>query len=437
MNSSSFYILIIGLLASFRINESLSIAPLEIVSILTIPINILTKKNFIKNISNSFSYYSTISYLLGFWFIIQILSDIINQTDLVSMIKGSGTPCFAWVSLTYLLNIIKTRKLDPHSVLKYYIAGFAINFLILSYSLYIGENATGFDFWKLGGFLGFSLLILCFVKNINLQIIGMLIMSITGLIDGSRGILIISFSWIGVMIYKKLFEPKSEKYLDSGLLNRGLIKTIAGGLIIITIWTAFTLYAGNISTYFSNSISMLTLNQNRKEVLKQQASGKLGLLGFRSEYITYAFSIPDAPLFGHGSWAKDETGQYTILHETFLQVNGIAKETDIRQKIGNKLVFYNRDEPWIPKHSHLFGTMVWCGVFGGLFWFYIFRKSIRLLLNNFKKNNGLYTLILIQILWNILYSPLGYNTRWFLVIALLVIVVTGKKNDSFMDKISH
>lgn len=430
----SFYILILGLLASFRINTSLSISPLEIISILTIPINILIKKNFIKNISVSFPYYSSISYLLGFWFVIQVLSDIFNQTSLTSMIKGSGTPFFAWLSLTYLLNIIKTTKLDPHFVLKYYIAGFAINFVIHAYSLYTGEYGTGFDFWKLGGFLGFSLLVLCFVNNINLQIVGIFILSLTGLIDGSRGILIISYAWIGVIIYKILFEPRSEKYLDCGLFNRGLLKTIAGGLIIVSIWTAFTLYAGNISSYFTNTVSKLTLNETRKDLMKGQGANNLGLLGFRSEYITYAFSIADAPLIGHGSWAKDEGAQYTILLETFLQVNGIVQDGDIRKKIGSVLVHRGRDIPFIPKHSHLFGTMVWCGVFGGIFWFYIFRKSIRLIMNNFKKNNGLYTLILIQILWNILYSPLGYNTRWFLVIALSIIVVSGKKK--FIKNIS-
>jgi hypothetical protein len=136
-----------------------------------------------------------------------------------------------------------------------------------------------------------------------------------------------------------------------------------------------------------------------------QSEGKLGVLfGGRPETLVAIQAIRDSPIIGHGSFAVDQ--RYLELKQ------------DIQYKYGYTDIDTPEDieDPTIPTHSHL--TMAWVesGIFGGLFWLYILILAIRAIfrVGLLRPNCApLYCYLLINFVWDILYSPFGnVNRLW-------------------------
>lgn len=136
---------------------------------------------------------------------------------------------------------------------------------------------------------------------------------------------------------------------------------------------------------------------------QSQSEGKLGVLfGGRPETLVAIQAIRDSPILGHGSFAIDQ--RYLSLKQDIQYEYGYT-DTDNPEDIEN---------PTIPTHSHL--TMAWVesGIFGGLLWIYVLVLTVRAV---FRINllrpalAPLYCYLLVNFIWDILYSPFGNVNR--------------------------
>ena len=75
---------------------------------------------------------------------------------------------------------------------------------------------------------------------------------------------------------------------------------------------------------------------------------------------------------------------------------------------------YNTD--LIPVHSYLMGGLVWAGVGGGLFWIVMSRWLLIEFIKNFRFLGFYFYNGIIELFWNIMFSPFGASARWSTVI---------------------
>ena len=137
----------------------------------------------------------------------------------------------------------------------------------------------------------------------------------------------------------------------------------------------------------------------RDKYLAQTRGNQSILLAGRPETYASVPAIIDAPLLGHGSWARDM--KYVDLEQIALAAAG--KETE-------KVPEFDL----IPSHSHLFGAWVEHGVTGGLFWtwvVYITGKALMGALRKPEPSSGFVAFVAISFLWDIFFSPFGLERR--------------------------
>jgi O-antigen ligase len=177
--------------------------------------------------------------------------------------------------------------------------------------------------------------------------------------------------------------------------------------------------AGGAAYLASQAIKIASERGLFEEELAQkfqtQSEGKLGVLfGGRPETLVAIQAIRDSPLIGHGSFAVDP--RYLELRQDIQYEYGYT-DTDTTEDTG---------DPSIPTHSHL--TMAWVesGIFGGLLWIYVLVLAIRAILRIplLRPNLApLYCYLLVNFVWDILYSPFGsINRLWG---AYLILVSFG------------
>lgn len=143
-----------------------------------------------------------------------------------------------------------------------------------------------------------------------------------------------------------------------------------------------------------------------------QSHGKLGVLfGARPETLVAIQAIRDSPIIGHGSFAVDQ------------------KYLDLKQEFQYEYGYSESDQPdetengGIPTHSHL--TMAWVesGILGGLLWVYILVLVVRAVLRMnllMPALAPLYCYLLVNFIWDILYSPFGnVNRIWAAYLILM------------------
>ena len=128
------------------------------------------------------------------------------------------------------------------------------------------------------------------------------------------------------------------------------------------------------------------------------------LVGGRPETLVAIQAIRDSPIIGHGSFAVDP--KYLKLKQDIAYENGYS-DTDEPEDVAVDA---------IPTHSHL--TMAWVesGIFGGIFWIYVLVLTFRgIVMVSFSRPPlaPLYSYLLLNFVWNVLYSPFGsVNRMW-------------------------
>jgi hypothetical protein len=166
---------------------------------------------------------------------------------------------------------------------------------------------------------------------------------------------------------------------------------------------AFIILNYILTTIFLSDFYLNSLDEYARAKAYKQASSEYGaLIGGRTESLISLQAFFDKPFFGHGSWAKDD-GNYIEKYVGIVDNLGLLE--------GDKGAS-NYELGLIPTHSFILGSIVWAGFLAIFFWLYILKKIAYMLFVYGKYVNYFTVYLLVNLFWNILFSPFGYDHRW-------------------------
>jgi hypothetical protein len=344
--------------------------------------------------------------LIALWFLGAVISDIYQSTSWADISRGwSKILLFAVIFIA----IYRLVRNDLRRML-FVILGNGLGFML---EVLISPSELGeFDPWKFGVGTGVTVAIIFLASTV---FVSNLFQRITG------SLLIIGISFVSLALnVRELFGSAfitgiislGKIITDSRATSRRItIRRFAMAIVLI-----LSVVQGTLIVYsYAASEGILGLDAQDKYIA--QTTGDLGiLLSGRSEMLVSAQAIADSPIIGHGSWARD--AYYVLMQRDLLEAKGgdVAYYGD-----------FNQDD-LIPSHSHLMGSWVEAGILGGVFWIWALIVCFRASFAMLKLRRPEMTLVafaLINLVWNILFSPFAaymrFQTAAPLYLAILII----------------
>lgn len=165
------------------------------------------------------------------------------------------------------------------------------------------------------------------------------------------------------------------------------------------------------------------LGREAQEKYEQQTKGKSSalaiLMGGRIQCFVGAYAALKNPIIGYGPWAVDKDN----LYGQFLRKYGNAEDYEA---FSEQYVYYRRlgQDFLLPAHSCLFGGWIDCGIFGGIFWMYVIYliyDCIRRRISVIPEYFGFFALALPSMMWNIVFSPVGFRIVWGFQLAMILV----------------
>ena len=337
--------------------------------------------------------------MLGLWLVGAILTDMIRQTAFSDYARGWSKIVFFAMAFTAVL-LISGAKIDR---LMSYFAGLAVAG-IMSTALFPNAYQTSIP-WKFGYATPIALLTVIFSSISNRsstlrQLFPTFVMAAINLMMNFRSMfaMLIATTAIGALSAIAQALAPGRRLVSAGFAVAVIALGGAG------VWGGSVVYG-----QFAES-GMLGLAAKQK--FEGQNQGGMGLLlGGRSEALVSTRAIADSPFIGHGSWPEDR--YYVALQILLLREKGV-------QYTGE-----NFSSLLIPAHSYLLGSWVEAGIAGGLFWIVILVlmfRSLFFLIDLRSPATPFAAFTLIQLLWNIPFSPFGADVRFFVAGQLCVII---------------
>lgn len=373
-----------------------------------LPISILV---FLKGGARKKTYnFKIFIFLSVLWLISQVSTDLYRNTPTVDALKGSANIIF-FISNFYALYVLCFLRLKR---LMFFTIGILISQItdyFIAPNLYVESQPWKFGFGTLA-----NILFIFIAGSIAVQFRGKLkyffvIFSLLSLVGfnfyvGSRSLGLILFISLIFYIFSEMGLQKRFKETKFQFKHY-LYILIIGLLSIFIIYTSYGYFASN---------GYLGIDAQEKYI--NQSSGTLGILfGSRQEILVSSIAIYDSPFIGHGSWAKDE--QYADLLKVFM--SDFEYET-------STIIYDGDNYGLIPTHSFLLGAWVYSGIFGAMFWLYVFFITAQSLVKSIGMKSQ-YKLFIIYVslalLWDILFSPLGLYSRIYASL-MIVVVLTSK-----------
>lgn len=369
------------------------------------------------------------------WAGAQLLSDLINESTLIDSFKGILAPIvFASTTLGlvayFRMNTSQKCYLPInklHLKLHRHIVNLALRFqpkVSVSQTVFIDTQMPSF---LLGLTLGALLSVIFFPDSfaqdnpwkwgIGAAVVGLIAIYIS-FFQHAKSNILLSIALITFLVISLNFNGRSLAIFPlialllfilarSGKLIR--FATVFGGgwgvarLVMILI-PILILVNFLMSMVFTSDFLLSKLSDEAAETYRLQASGDFGmLLGGRSEILISSQAFFEKPFLGHGSWAQDKTGEYISQYISLIDNLGY-------ERVGGDSTAMELG--LIPTHSYLFGSLVWAGVLGGLFWIFILHMTISNFIRLMTQLPYYYYLGLLLLVWNVFFSPFGASARW-------------------------
>jgi hypothetical protein len=342
--------------------------------------------------------------LAGLWLLGQVLTDFVEATPFFDYSRGWAKIGFTMVNFCALFLLLNGR---PRRIVLY-ATGLAVGGIVeyfVNPSVYAAS-----DPWKFGYGVSVTWFLVLSAIAVAGQSWARWFIAI-GLILGTSafnvamgfrnlgGVLFLTAAYMAAQaVWRK---PKTSPRRIRA--RHAVVLTAALGIVA---WGALEIY--------SRAAESGLLGYEAQQLYQSQATGAYGLLlGGRSEALVSIPAILDAPILGHGSWAKD-CDYASLLVELKRELGYFAGDEN--------------EECLIPAHSHLLGAWVESGILGALFWAWVLSVVVRALLQSFVFRQRLSPLIAFVgflLIWDILFSPYGASRRFvtpFFVIVMMICV---------------
>ncbi len=345
--------------------------------------------------------YRTAYLLLGLWVFSQVLTDIFVGTSPINFLKGFARVVFFALDLVSIAAIIGTSLRRT----KFFILGMIVNFI---YSARAGGGDLPLE-WKMLLGPAASMVVFLLVSHLYIRrkyapmLLPVALLAALNLHFASRSGMMIDLAT--ALLILPIF-PKAT-FRGTPVARRQI-----GRVVILMVLTVTAIWVSQQILKMAVNAGLFSEGDQAK--YEQQSQGKLGILfGGRPEGLVAMQAIRDSPILGHGSYAVDY--KYYALLQEYRYKYGYA-EGDEADDI---------QDPGIPTHSHL--TMSWVegGVLASFFWFYmlfLIAKCIIRLTETPHPLGPLYIFILINLTWDILFSPYGLTRRMFEAFFLVIMI---------------
>lgn len=325
------------------------------------------------------------------WASFQAISDLLNDTQLLSSIKGVGAPLILGSTAVGFSRWYEKRP----DALSYVLLGTALTSWVNLY-LYPDVFQQG-NPWKWGGgevvmLIGLIAVSFWFRPPRLVIFVLIIVFSLMCLLNNSRSMAM--FPLLGYSLYSLAYRGRWNSlwnYLGSGT-----------PIFKIMIPLAFAIFFANYAAYsvFSSGMVDGLLPAEAGAKFREQATSSAGLLlAGRSESLISTRAFFAAPFFGHGSWAQDKDGY-------------VQEYLRLRYEYGAADELEQSDLTLIPVHSYLFGALVWAGVMGGISWLMLANGLLKRYLMNVANLPLYFHVGTVTFLWNLFFSPFGADARW-------------------------
>lgn len=344
---------------------------------------------------------------LGLFLGVQMLSDVVNHTDVNNMMRGWAALVVAILMFTFLFRIFDET---PKVIVAFMLAEIVRLLLFGQSSLEqdtasLAESYTAFKF-RIAPITNNIVMLLVYYfynkRKDNLAVAMFILYGLlcVGLDYRSNGLFFL-FAGLIVLFRKQLMNMTLARKI-------GLTLFMAASFQIL-----FILY---VNAVLSGQFGGAHADTQLEQVGNPYNPFSLILEG-RGESFVASEAIKDAPLLGHGSWAVDRNNHYRMMLYKDVDVNKAREELRVNGGV-------------IPSHSVLMGAWLYAGIAGFFAMLYIFilvlKRAFYLIKDPAAMETPYYPLIVLytlQLIWIFPFSPLPHIRNIIPVLATFIITI--------------
>ena len=388
-----------GLVASFTVRIVGQLAASEILTLGLLPVLLVLEPKRVAGAKLKLIYI-----LMGLWLANQALTDIYRETAADDWMRGNAAIIFFAIDLTFL--VILLGKNQQRKI--FFITSYAVGTLFAARLQPVDLMES--DPWKFGYATGCNLLFLIIASYFYYRgkyvFTGISLAAITAinLLENYRSPV------LTILVAVSLTMPIIPEMV--GKLRLTPRKGTTGRIVFLVVIAVLAGVTAHSLVHFVTSGGFISEEAQAKNKLQSESGGGILLAG-RPELLVSSRAILEHPIVGFGSWARDF--KYAEMLNDVQARFGIETDLEALEQSSQGL---------IPAHSHLMGAWIWAGIFGGVFWAYLFWLSSKGLIavSNLQPPFALlYATMLFSFLFDILFSP--FNTGRRLVDAFVVVII--------------
>lgn len=339
-----------------------------------------------------------------FWAVMQLVSDLVNESEVRLMIKGVFAPIIFGPSMIGLYKYFQggQRRFPVFmiSALGYQLA----SMLIFPPSAEVDLRFAG-NSWKFGyGAATLSLIAIFFsyFKRNNLSLAAAIFFyCVFSVKHDWREMAINPMLAVMVYLYAQNFREGVPRFI------RGSFPFLR--FLLVFVPAVFVLNA-LLTVTFRSEFVLGMLSEEAAHKYRAQAAGDYGVLpGARTEMVPEVQAFLDSPILGHGSWAIDKGNEYGKLFEVWRYRHGYTGGQAMEDF--SWVGAYVKDNI-IPVHSFMLSAMVWFGFSGFIVWAFFANLYLRFYFLDFLRLPFYYHMMAFVFFWNLLFSPFSGQGRW-------------------------
>ena len=356
----------------------------------------------------------------GLWTLAIIVSDLVNGTALFDSLRHLATPLIGSAGVIFVgASLIRL----PSSLVTFFV-GIGISKALLGepaygdtfaeYSMSWASVQQNSNFFKVRFEPFLSPLAVCLAIGLGSisQVYAAIWLGLTSIVyfsmDARSAGVAMFLAGLATIFIHWGFRPRAQQLLLGGILS-------------------LALSYGAYATYVTYSLSTDNLGQNARQL---QAIGNpynpISLLAIgRSEWLVMPKAVMERPLFGWGSWARDENNRFN-----YMRIERIGS-------IDYGTIDHSIMDLYIPAHSVVGSAWVWSGILGFVAMIWLLKSTLIMAWRLPSLRSPLLPAVAyltIVMFWHFCFSP-PQSVRLFFPISLgALIVLSGQ---AMVERMKH
>lgn len=379
---SQAFLFVIGALVFQRINL---VGVLTVSEVLTLAYFCLNWRDVVQSALDNRMLRGVLTAWLAY-LLLQMVSDMVNVTRVADLQRGWARLVFFGVNIAVVGHVSRMR-IDR--LMAFYL-GYVLSLLFNTYTV----SDEWLLEWKFGygPLLTMSIAIFMGVAGPGLMgRVGALALIAAGLVHLQSN----ARSLGGLSIFIGMISLLAE-YFSRNLRDRS--SALSARFLVPVFLFIFSIY----QVYTYGASSGLFGEKTQEKYNKQTAEGRNVISGARMEYTIAIPAIIESPVFGYGSWARNQ--EWVKKYIYINKMDPTAYDAEFLMELGI-----------IPTHSHILGSWAEAGFMGGVFWFvvlYLAAVSFIGMLKHVDMPFRAFLLFIVGLfIWDILFSPFGLERR--------------------------